>query len=315
MSNKCLICYDPTDDITGYHTRCSRAFFGVYPPPSLDLTLDNVQQFAAQSILARTTVTGVQKKLSLGLEGNGRDTRLTVVGLWGKFILKPPSDDYPFLPENEDTVMHIASSLKIPVVPHSLIRLSSGELSYITKRIDRDYKNDKIPMEDFCQISERLTEDKYKGSVERVGKLLRTYSVYPGLDVSDLFERILFNFIVGNSDMHLKNYSLIETPPGMRLSQAYDLLSTVLAIPEDNEESALAINGKKARLSAADFNALAKNLNIPEIVISKLYKKFSSEKDAICNLIDKGFLPSDLKETLKSLIKKRISVLNPAIIS
>lgn len=314
MDNKCLICYNPTDDATGYHPRCSRTFFGVYPPPSLDLTLDDVQQFAAQSILARTTVTGVQKKLSLGLEGNGKDTRLTVVGLWGKFILKPPSEDYPFLPENEDTVMHIASSLKIPVVPHAVIRLSSGELSYITKRIDRDNKNNKIPMEDFCQISGRLTEDKYKGSVERVGKLLRTYSVYPGLDVADLFERILLNFVIGNSDMHLKNYSLIETQQGMRLSPAYDLLSTVLAIPEDNEESALTINGKKARLSVKDFKALAQNLNIPEVVSSKLYKKFSSEKDTICNIIDKGWLRSNLKEILKSLVKERISVLNPEII-
>ena len=156
--------------------------------------------------------------------------------------------------------MPIASILKIPVVPHGMIRLLSGELSYITRRIDRDDSKGKIPMEDFCQISERLTEDKYKGSVERVGKLLRKYSIFPGLDITDLFARVLFNFLIVNSDVHLKNYSLIETPQGMRLSPAYDLLSTAIVIPEDPEESALTINGKKSKITTTDFDSLAQYL-------------------------------------------------------
>ncbi|HEX2955308.1 MAG TPA: M48 family metalloprotease, partial [Chitinispirillaceae bacterium] len=145
MNKRCLICLNPTVDDSEYHAKCARSFFGVSTAPALELTLETVQQYAAQSIIARATITGVQKKLSLGLEGTGKETRLTVVGLWGNFILKPPNDDYPFLPENEDTVMRIASMLNIPVVPHAMIRLASGELSYITRRIDRDTSNGKIP--------------------------------------------------------------------------------------------------------------------------------------------------------------------------
>jgi serine/threonine-protein kinase HipA len=309
MNKRCLICLNPTDETTEYHSKCSKSFFGVSKAPTLDLTRDTVQQYAAQSILARSTITGVQKKLSLGLEGNNsKDTRLTVVGLWGNFILKPPSDDYPFLPENEDTVMRVASLLKIPVVPHAMIRLATGELSYITRRIDRDKLNGKIPMEDFCQISERLTEDKYKGSVERIGKLLREHSIFPGLDISDLFERVLFNFIIGNSDMHLKSYSLIETPQGMRLSPAYDLLSTVLAIPEDPEESALTINGKKSKLALVDFDSLAQYFSIPNTVVVNLYKKFTKAKNDIFEIIENGYLPADLKSRLKEIVKERVEM-------
>jgi len=308
MSKTCLICSRSTDNDIEYHARCSKIFFGVFPPPILDLTLENVQDFAAKSILSRITVTGVQKKLSLGIEESGNSTRLTVVGLWGKFILKPPSDEYPDLPENEDTIMNMASVINIPVVPHAMIRLLSGELAYITRRIDRDEDDWKIAMEDFCQISERLTEDKYKGSVERIGKLLRKHSIYPGLDIIDLFERVVFNFIAGNSDMHLKNYSLIETPKGMRLSPAYDLLSTVLVIPEDWEESALTINGKKSNLKKADFNTLAESMGIGQAASLKVYKKIIRAKGKLTDVIDSGRLPKVMKKRLKEIIEIRMNI-------
>ncbi|MBD3240318.1 MAG: type II toxin-antitoxin system HipA family toxin, partial [Chitinivibrionales bacterium] len=176
MAERCLICAGATADGHEYHPRCARAFFGMFPPPRLDLSLSDLQEYAAQSVLNRITVTGVQKKLSLHVAKRGRDARFAVVGLWGSFILTLPVDEYPSLPENEDTVMRMASAVGIPTVPHALIRLASGEAAYITRRVDRNERSDKIAMEDFCQISGRLTEDKYKGSVERVGKLLRRYS-------------------------------------------------------------------------------------------------------------------------------------------
>ena len=250
----------------------------------------------------------MQKKLSLGIEGSGNSTRLTVVGLWGKFLLKPPSDEYSALPENEDTIMNMASVLNIPVVPHALIRLLSGELAYITRRIDRDEDDGKIAMEDFCQISERLTEDKYKGSVERFGKLLRKHSIYPGLDLINLFERVVFNFIAGNSDMHLKNYSIIETPKGMRFSPAYDLLSTILVIPEDLEESALTINGKKSNLKKTDFNTLAESMGIGRAAYLKVYKKIIRAEDKLSAVIDSGRLPEIMKKKLKEIIEIRMSI-------
>lgn len=308
MIKKCLICNKILDSQYEYHTACSKKFFGVHPPPELSLTLSNVQEYAVQSVLARITVTGVQKKLSLGLEGSQRDTRLTVVGLWGQYILKPPSDEYRSLPENEDTVMHAAEVVNIPVVPHAMIRLSSGELSYITRRIDRNNRENKIAMEDFCQVTGRLTEDKYKGSVERVGKLLHQFSVYPGLDSVDLFERVIFNYLIGNSDMHLKNYSLIETQQGMRLAPAYDFLSTVLVLPDDTEESALTIHGKKSNLKKDDFKALAESLGIPESVSRKIFKKFVNSTTKVAQTIEQGFLPDDMKHALVNLFKTRLAL-------
>ncbi len=311
MNNQCLICMKPTEDNTEFHARCSKSFYGVFPPPLLDLTLEKIQDFAAQSVLARVTVTGVQKKLLVGIEATGKDTRLTVVGLWGNYILKPPTEEYGALPENEDTIMRLASVVKIPVVPHAMIRLASGELAYITRRIDRGdggHGGRKIAMEDFCQISGRLTEDKYKGSVERVGKLLRQYSIYPGLDAVDLFERVIFNYLIGNSDMHLKNYSLIETQQGMHLAPAYDLVSTILIIPQDTEDTALTINGKKSKLKGCDFLNLAESMGVSHNVCFKIYKKYQRAESQMNHTIDIGRLPENMKSSLKTLIKSRMDL-------
>jgi serine/threonine-protein kinase HipA len=306
MHDRCLICGEKTEEGREHHPRCSRRFYGTAEPPKLDMALSDLHAFAAKTVLARITVTGVQKKLSLNLAGKGRDARFTIVGLWGGYILKPPSDDYPALPENEHTIMRLASKSGIPVVPHAMIRLTSSELAYISRRIDRGSKNDKLAMEDFCQISGRLTEDKYHGSLERVGKLLRRHSVYPGLDAVDLFERTVLNYVCGNADMHLKNYSLIETAEGMRFSPAYDLVSTALAIPGDPEESALTINGKKRGLTRNDFEALADNLEIAGRARGNVYEKFKNRYNAMATEVRKGFLPARMQETLCVWMKKKI---------
>jgi serine/threonine-protein kinase HipA len=304
MNNVCLICGEKNNS-GDYHTKCTKLFYGISLPPSINMSLDNLQEHAAKAVLSRISVTGVQKKLSLGIEHRGKESRFTVVGLWGNYILKPPAEEYPFLPENEFTIMKLAGCFNIPVVPFALIRLDSGELSYICKRIDRVLDKKKA-MEDFCQISGRLTEDKYRGSVEKVGKLLQKYSAYPGLDSIDFFERIIFNFLIGNADMHLKNYSLIETDNGMRLSPSYDLLSTYLAIPEDKEESALTINGKKARLSIDDFKALAETISIAPLTFKKTIANFCKRTSNAVNIIEKSLLPDMLKDSLMSLFIKRI---------
>jgi serine/threonine-protein kinase HipA len=205
--------------------------------------------------------------------------------------------------------MRLASLAGIPVVPHAMIRLASGELAYISKRTDRDAKGGKFAMEDFCQLSERLTEDKYKGSIERIGKLLRGYSVYPGLDAVDLFERAVFNFIVGNGDMHLKNYSLIETPDGMRLSPAYDLVSTALAIPDDPEESALTVNGKKSKLGRVDFEALGERLEIRKPAVGNIFHRMQDAVEPMMVSVKNGRLPLPMQMMLCDLIRKRAAAL------
>jgi serine/threonine-protein kinase HipA len=149
--------------------------------------------------------------------------RFTIVGLWGDYILKHPTKRYRNLPELEDLTMHLAELSGIDVVPHSLIRLNSGKLSYITKSIDRlnEYK---IHMEDMCQLTERLTEHKYQGSYEQIGKAIINYS-----------EQVIFSFLTGNADMHLKNFSLIDKPEmGYVLCPAYDMVASSLLVEGDD---------------------------------------------------------------------------------
>lgn len=220
--------------------------------PILPYTRANIKELAKEIVTSSTTVPGVQAKLSLELARghNGEPQRFTIVGLWGRFILKPQTDRFACLPENEDLTMHMAEAAGIKTVPHSLIRFADGELCYITRRIDRTRTGGKIAMEDMCQLSERLTEDKYKGSYERISKLIRRYSAAPLLDIVNFWEIVLFSWLTGNADMHLKNFSLYRPVDRYMLAPAYDLLSTALAIAEDEEELALTLNGKRNGLSA-----------------------------------------------------------------
>ncbi len=268
MKNKCLYCYEENNSgVLDFHPSCCKKLFGVVQPPVLDYTFSEMSDLAEQVISNSVTVPGVQAKLSLHLDKKGsKPSKLTLVGLWGDYILKPPTANYPQLPENEDLSMHLAEIFKIKVVPHTLIRLKSGEMAYITKRVDRD-KQGKLHMEDFCQLSERLTEDKYKASMEQLGKLILQYSSSPLLDALNFLELTIFSFLTGNADMHLKNFSLLDYRNGLTgLSPAYDLLSTRLVIPEkdDNEEMALTINGRKRKFKLQDFLVLGERLKLTE---------------------------------------------------
>ena len=188
---RCLYCYKPLNyGEVDYHKSCARKIFESAVVPALPYTRNNIKELAREIVTASTTVTGVQAKLSLDIARGGKNEpqRFTIVGLWGRFILKPQTDRFANLPENEDLTMHLAEAAGIKVVPHSLIRFADGELCYITRRIDRTKKGGKIAMEDMCQLSERLTEDKYKGSYERIAKLIREYSSAPLLDTALSFK-------------------------------------------------------------------------------------------------------------------------------
>jgi serine/threonine-protein kinase HipA len=287
--------------------------FGTTEPPLLPYSLDQMYELANEVIRSSVTVTGVQAKLSMDIETykkTKKETRFTIVGLWGSYVLKPPSDQFYQLPEIEDVTMHLAEIAKIKTVPHSLIRLSSGELAYITKRIDR-VKGKKLAMEDMCQLAERLTEDKYKGSMEQIGKIISKYSVNSGLDVLELFEITLFSYLTGNADMHLKNFSLIREYDGsVVLTPAYDLVATKLVIPQDEEETALTINGKKRNLTINNFKEYARSLDINEKTVQNSFKKIQSSTTLWIEFIDRSFLSSQLKESYKQLIEHRARTIN-----
>jgi serine/threonine-protein kinase HipA len=302
-----------SDHESDFHPACSKQIFGQSEPPVLPYTEDDLTPLAKQVIQSQTAVTGVQAKLSLhisGSQGSGTTKRFTIVGLWGGYILKPPSAVYPQLPEVEDLTMHLAAIAKINTAPHSLVRLTSGSLAYITKRIDRSRK-DKLSMEDMCQLTERLTEDKYQGSYEQIAKAIMKYSATPGLDLVNFYELVLFSFMTGNADMHLKNFSLLEKPGlGMTLSPAYDLVNTSLVNPLDDEEMALTLNGKKRKIGKQDFIAAMTAANLEPKQQNNIFNKMLNAVPRWLEMVDISFLDEVYKKKYKDILGERLRRLN-----
>jgi serine/threonine-protein kinase HipA len=311
MQNKCLYCYETLiEREIDFHQNCSKKFFGSKTPPFLELDKNRVEELAIESLKRKITVPGVQPKLSLDLLKNSEGQyRLTIIGLLGKFILKPPFDAYPEMPELEDLTMHMAELLKIKTAEHTLIKLRSGELSYLSKRFDRT-KKDKLHVEDMAQLTETLAENKYRGSMEKIGKIILKFSAYPGIDIIRFFELTLFSFITGNSDMHLKNFSLIRNEEDeIVISPAYDLLATKLLLPNDEEDLALTLNGKKSNFSKKDFDEFSENLGINKSALKKIYEKFEQSFEDFYELINKSFLSDDMKEKYIDLLKERKKII------
>lgn len=310
---KCLYCYkELKENQIDYHPACAKKFFGSKNVPSLPYVHNQLKDLAQKVVRSQTTLTGVQAKLSLDINKTNKNEqdRLTIVGLWGRYILKPQTDAYRSLPELEDLTMHMAEIAKICVVPHSLIRFKDGELCYITRRIDRTKDGNKIAMEDMCQLSERLTEYKYKGSYEQIAKTIQKYSTTPKLDLVNYWELVVFSWITGNSDMHLKNFSLYSINKNEHtFTPAYDLLSTALVMSEDTEEMALTLNGKKRKIRRTDFVKSITSSGIEMKIIDNMAKKFAKALPAWFECIDKSFLPQDMQKKYKNLILKRMILL------
>jgi serine/threonine-protein kinase HipA len=305
----CLYCYQPlsANDVD-FHASCSKKIFGTILPPELPYDESQMNELALRVVQSQLTITGVQPKLSLNLASGEKKSdpkRFTIVGLWGNYILKPPTTNYPQLPEVEDLTMHLAKMVRINVVPHSLIRLKSGNLAYITKRIDRG-SNQKLHMEDMCQLTERLTEHKYHASYEQIGKAILKYSGNPGLDVVNFCEIVLFSFLTGNADMHLKNFSVIYDPAiGPVLSPAYDMLCTALVNPADDEDLALTLNGKKKRINRKDFEMAFSTLKLDAKQQANLFSKMEKTRNKWIEFIQISFLNKDFKESYIEIINER----------
>lgn len=312
----CLCCGRPllTPDETGWHKACIKRFFGIAKLPEIAIDDKTLNQLASETINQGFTVPGVQKKLSLHLASDGKEPRLTLVNFPTGYILKPQVAEFKALPESEQLIMSMADMAGISTVPHALIKGNTG-LAYITKRIDRHLKGNQLEMlamEDFCQLDQRLTEDKYKGSYERCAKIIKQYSSRVGIDITEFFIRLAFCFIVGNSDMHLKNFSLIETAEGSGeyvLSPAYDLLPVNAIIPADKEQFALAMNGRKANIRKSDFLKLAENCDITLSTAKKLIQSVIRHSPKWMEMCDKSLLPSELKKRLNKIIAERTDCL------
>lgn len=312
MSKKCLYCYKELDIKGDFHPLCSSRFFGSPEPPVLNYTMDEMSELAKKVVENSVTVPGVQPKLSLGfikdvLQDGGKG-RLTVLGaLDGNYILKPQNNTFPQMPENEHLTMKMAGLCGISVVPSSLIRLKSGELSYITKRIDRTETGDKIHMLDMFQILEAF--DKYISSMEKIGKSVAEHSSNTLFDLLRLFEVVIFSYITGNNDMHLKNFSLILSNEEWILSPAYDLLNVQLHLPEDLEEMALTINGKRRKLNKSDFVALGLKFKLSEKQIMNSFRRFVQAENKMKQEIKRSFLSPENQTKYIELLENRFLLL------
>lgn len=312
----CLCCGKPlkNGETNGWHKACIKKFFGTASLPEIEIDDEALNSLAVETINKGYTVPGVQKKLSLHLFSEQNKPRLTLVNYPTGYILKPQVAEFEAMPEAEQLVMCMADAAGISTVPHALI-MGKGGPAYITKRVDRVFEKDHmkmLAMEDFCQLDLRLTQDKYKGSYERCAKVIEKYSSRKGLDMTELYLRLVFSFITGNSDMHLKNFSLVETEEGSGeyiLSRAYDLLPVNVIMPEDKEQLALAMNGKKRNIRRKDFLLFADACGIPRSSAEKMTAKIVSMKDKFIDMCRESLLPEYLKERFGALIEERVRIL------
>lgn len=310
--SKCLYCYRELEKgQIDFHPECARKIFGSDKVPVLPYTRDNMSELAKQVIRSSASVTGVQAKMSLDVNrGNKHEpSKFTIVGLWGKYIFKPQSMKYPHLPELEDLTMKMAEAARIRTAKHSLIRLADGELGYLTLRMDRGRRGEKISMLDMCQLTNRLTEHKYYGTYPQLADTIKKYSSVPMLDVQRFWEVVLFSWITGNSDMHCKNFSLIDTGNGeYALAPAYDLLAVLLADPEDKEEMAMSfsVGGKKNEFNRETFMTAFTQSGIPAMVAEKIIERMKRFLPKWEELIDLSFLSEDMKEEYRLLLHNRI---------
>jgi serine/threonine-protein kinase HipA len=310
MSDRsCQICLQPLQSgEMDIHPACCKKLFGSLQPPAFPYTWDQLNELAGKVIRQHVTVPGVQPKLSMHLErsGKSRTSRLTLVGLAGDYILKPPVALYPEMPELEHLTLCMARSFGIETEECGLLSMEDGQRVFITRRMDRTQGGAKLHMEDLCQLTDRMTEQKYRGSMEQVGRAVLRYCTNPLFDALRLFELTVFCFLTGNADMHLKNFSVLYAPDDeIRLAPAYDLLPTVLLLPEDQEETALTLNGRKSKLEYSDFLQFGAALHLTERQIENVLAKLKERLDTGLTFIDQGLCSAEIKMRYRDLVLER----------
>ncbi len=314
-SNKCLYCYNELDENDGmFHQACCKKIFGKPEPPELPYTEKELMELGLLVVQSQSAVTGAQPKLSLDImKGNGTGTpmRLTIVGVHGKYILKPQHHIYPQLPENEDVTMRMAKAAGIDVPLHGMIWSKDKSLTYFIKRFDRVGHKDKIQVEDFAQLAGLSRDTKYNYSMEKLIGLIDEYCTFPVIEKAKLFKLVLFDFLAGNEDMHLKNYSVIRRNDKIELSPAYDLLNSTIVLKGDVEEIALSLAGKKKKITRealVDYFG-KERCGLTEKVIENIIEDFVYAKKVWFTLLDICFLSNELKEKFTVLLKKRLKIL------
>ena len=262
------------------------------------------------------SIQGVQPKLSVRLDAKAGVFVIAERG--GRFILKPQHEIYPNLPENEGLTMHLARLAGIEVPVCGLVRCVDGSWSYFVRRFDRAGHKGRVAVEDFAQVAGLSRDTKYDFSMERLVGLLDDYCTFPAIEKIKLLKRSLFNFLVGNEDMHLKNFSLITRQGKVELAPAYDYLSTSIAFlalgkrMETLEEVALPLRGKKRRLGGRDWIRYYANerLNLPPKIIDRVREELLKSVPAWRRQIAHSYLPGEQQTRYLLLVAQRLDALN-----
>lgn len=271
---------------------------------TLDLSADEQRQEAIARV-GKMSVQGVQKKLSAKLKI--KEGCFEIVDQKGHYILKPQSDIYPELPENEAITMSLAKTIGIEVPVHGLVYSKDNSLTYFIKRFDRIGHNKKLALEDFAQLSGEERDTKYKSSMEKVIVIVGRFCTFPKIEFVKLFKLILFNFLVGNEDMHLKNFSLITRDKKIGIAPAYDLLNSTIAQKNTKEELALSLKGKKNNLTKNDFLKYfaIEKLSLNQNVVDKILQEFHQAIPQWRELIGCSFLSQPMQEKYLQLLNER----------
>ena len=285
----------------------------------LSIKLTNLQDFPfsaeaqreqARLLASKLSIQGVQPKLSAHLNISGQCFEIAEKG--GTYIIKPQSNDWPELPENEDVTMHMAKCVGLDVPLHALLYCEDGSFSYAIRRFDRPKRHLKIAVEDFAQLSLQSRDTKYNSSMEQVAKIVERYTTFPALEKEKLFRLTLFSFLIGNEDMHLKNFSLIQTKGKVTLSPVYDLLNSSIVLKKYVEEMALPIRGKRHKLTKDDIIVYfgIERLGISHKRMGIILSSFSSQKEHFKDLLTISFLSDTMKQRYMTLLNERFNRLS-----
>lgn len=259
---------------------------------------------------SKMSIQGIQPKLSAKL--NIKEEKFEIVDTGGRYILKPQHQYFPEMPENEDLTMKLANEVGLEIPLHGLIWSKDTTLTYFVKRFDRKGQNDKVPVEDFAQLAGFSRDTKYDYSMEKVVGLINKFCTFPAIEKLVLFKLVIFNYIIGNDDMHLKNFSVITEDGKVKLSPGYDLLNTTIEYRKPVDEIALLLKGKKKHLT---YNMLVKYYGIERCELTnksvdKVLETISSAIPTWRSLINSSFLSKGLKDKYLDLLDIRLNNLN-----
>lgn len=304
--NRCLITYEPCGENLYGETGLRMLSPYLKKLYSLPFSAAELRQEAATRTI-KSAIQGVQPKLSAIL--SSRNQKFEIVGQHGNFIIKPQNDIFPELPENEDLTMRMAGFFGITVPLHGLVYSKDNSKSYFIKRFDRDVNDIKYATEDFAQLTGNSRDTKYNFTMEKIIKVIDEFCTFPSVEKAEFFKRIIFCFVTGNEDMHLKNFSLMTKLGQVRLTPAYDFLNSTIAIKNTQEEMALTLKGKKSNFKSVDLIDYfgKERLQLSDKTIDLTIKKMFDSIQKWNELIEISFLSLEMKEKYFRLLHERLN--------